>query len=67
MIKVKSELNRIRIKNGYTMSGLARVAGVSPQFISAILNNRFNPSAVTAKKICEVLEVEFDEIFTIEG
>ncbi len=67
MIKVRPELNRIRIKNGYTMSGLARVAGVSPQFISAILNDRFNPSAVTAKKICDALQVEFDEIFTIEG
>ena len=50
MIKVRPELNRIRIKNGYTMSGLARVAGVSPQFISAILNDRFNPSAVNGKE-----------------
>lgn len=67
MIKVKPELNRIRIKSGYTMTGLAQAAGISQQFISALIKGRYNPSAVTAKKICDALGVEFDEIFTIEG
>ena len=54
MIKVKPEFNYIRIKSGYTMSGLAKAAGVSQQFISAIIKGRYRPSAVTAKKICDV-------------
>ncbi len=67
MIKVKPEFNYIRIKSGYTMSGLAKAAGVSQQFISAIIKGRYRPSAVTAKKICDVLDVEFDQVFEIEG
>ena len=38
MIKVKPELDNIRIKSGYSMTELAKRVEVSPQFISAIIN-----------------------------
>lgn len=65
MIKVKPELNRIRIKSGFSMIGLAKAAGLSQQFISALIKGRYNPSAVTAKRICDALGVEFDQVFEI--
>ena len=67
MIKVKPELDNIRIKSGYSMTELAKRVEVSPQFISAIINGTYNPSPATAKKICDALQVEFDEIFDIVG
>jgi DNA-binding XRE family transcriptional regulator len=65
MIKVKPELNHIRIKSGFTVTGLANATGVSQQFISAIIKGRYHPSAITAKKICDALGVEFDQVFEI--
>lgn len=65
MIKVKSQLDHIRIKSGYSITELAQAVGVSQQFISAIMKGVYAPSPKTAKKICDILEVEFDEVFEI--
>ena len=67
MIKVKAELDRIRIKSGLNITELAIKAEISPQGMSAILRGTYNPSPRAAKKICEQLGVEFEDVFEIEG
>lgn len=52
-----------RIKMGLSQRQLAKKADLSSALISQIENNERNPSPSSAKKICDVLELSFDEIF----
>ncbi|MBT2735181.1 helix-turn-helix domain-containing protein [Bacillus sp. ISL-7] len=56
-----------RIINGFSQRELAKRAELSSALISQIENNERNPSPSSAKKICEVLNVKFDEIFFTES
>lgn len=52
-----------RIKMGYSQRELAKRANLSSALISQIENNERNPSPGSAKKICDALSVNFEEIF----
>lgn len=54
------------IRKGHTRRSLAGVANVGEATVVMIANGDRNPSPQTAKRICEALEVEFDDIFVIE-
>jgi putative transcriptional regulator len=64
MIKTKIDaLIDIRIKKGFSQRELARKTGLSCSFISQIEKKNRNVSPSTAKKICDALEVDFEDIF----
>jgi DNA-binding XRE family transcriptional regulator len=67
-IRVKNifEFNELVIRKGLTKNGLGKKAGISSPMIVQISNGVRNPSPPIAKKICNVLEVKFDDIFVIE-
>lgn len=54
------------LKAGFSCRGLAKSAGISPATLHRNIhaqNRYFSP--ITAKKICDALGVEFDDIFEI--
>jgi len=66
MIFVNKEAIKQRmIKRGFTGAGLALKANVSKSYVCQILNGRRTVLAPTAKKICDALDCEFDEVFEI--
>lgn len=66
-IKIKSslEFDEVLIRRGFSRRAFARRAGIGESTIIQICNNDRNPSPQTAKKICETLEIDFDQIFEI--
>lgn len=71
MVKIKTncfKLSELRIRQGMLGTDLARRAGVTKQNIYAIEKGRTNPTPSLAKKITEILNVPFDNIFSlVEG
>lgn len=68
IIKIKeNEFKAIRIKKGFSQRGLGRATNLSGALINQIENKERNPSPDSAKKICDALGVEFDEIFFTES
>lgn len=68
MKKIKtntSKLAEIRIKKGLCISELSRLTNVTQTGLINIEQGKTNPSPKTAKAIIQVLNVEFDELFTI--
>lgn len=68
-IKLKDtrSFNELIIKKGYSKNRLSKAAELGQPTIVQISNGTRNPSPVTAKRILEVLGVEFDDVFKIEG
>ncbi|WP_160676743.1 helix-turn-helix transcriptional regulator [Clostridium sp. C8-1-8] len=54
-----------RITKGLSIRKLAEIAELNPVTIQKIESQSSRPNPSTAKKICNALEVDFDEIFTI--
>ncbi|WP_339233912.1 helix-turn-helix transcriptional regulator [Oceanobacillus sp. FSL W7-1281] len=68
IIKAKlNEFTSTRIKKGFSQRGLGRAANLSGALINQIESNDRNPSPESAKKICDVLQVNFDDIFFTES
>lgn len=71
MVKIKpnrDELYKLRILQGMSCADLALKVGVTRQCIATIERGLSNPSPSTAKKISEILNVPFDDIFSmVEG
>lgn len=65
-IKDSAAFNVILIHKGFTQRSFSIQAGISHSMISQIAKGLRNPSPRTAKRICEVLEVQFDDIFEIK-
>lgn len=59
-------LETTRIKKGLSRYSLSKKAGLSKLAISRIEKREVNPTPRTARKICDALNVEFDEIFLIQ-
>ena len=59
------ELRQSRIKAGYSQKRLVEELKLSINYISMLENGRKNPSPGVAKKICNILNKEFDDIFYI--
>jgi DNA-binding XRE family transcriptional regulator len=66
-IKSKVEqINELLIRKGLTRRALASVAQIAQATAVQVCNGSRNPSPPIAKKITDALEVEFDEIFSID-
>ena len=66
MITVKRrELKERMIKAGLTGAGLAKKAGITQGYVCLILNGKRTVLPPTAKKICDVLFCNFDDVFFI--
>lgn len=63
---IPSEFKIARIRAGLYQKDLAQKVGITPNTISQIENGTKSTTGVTAKKICSILGVPFDEIFKIE-
>lgn len=55
------------IKNGYSQRSFGKAASISPPYACQISNGNRCPGPNIAKKICEILKVEFDDIFFIDS
>lgn len=69
-MKIKVNINALvqaRIKKGFSQRELAKRTNLSSALISQIENDERNPSPNSAKKICDVLGVKFDDIFFTES
>ncbi len=64
IIQKDSNFINAKIKNGYSDRSLANEIGVSNSTISRIEKNK-PISPATAKKVCNALKVNFDDIFQI--
>lgn len=55
------------IEKGYSISSLSKEINISNGHMSLIVNGKRNPSPALAKKISEILQVEWDDIFFIKS
>ena len=68
MITIKAEELKTRmIHEGFTGAGLAKATNITQGYICQILNGKRAIRPPTAKKICDVLNCKFDDIFRIAG
>ncbi len=65
IIKSRVTFKKARIKHGYSITALAKAMSVSPATVLYIEQGK-NIHPRTAKKACEVLDAEFDDLFVIE-
>ncbi len=67
IVKVDSKkLIQSRIKAGHTQRTLALASGTKPVLISRLEAGKTNTRPQNAKKICNALGVEFEELFQIQ-
>lgn len=68
-IKLKNtrSFNELMIKKGFSKNALSRATKLGQPTIVQISNGSRNPSPFSARRIAEVLGVEFDDIFKIDG
>lgn len=66
-IRVKNAvlLNELIIMKGYSKTDFGKEIGMSQPMTVQITNGTRHPSPRTAKRICEVLECEWSELFEI--
>jgi DNA-binding XRE family transcriptional regulator len=67
-IKLKNprEFKIIIVKKGFTQRSLGKAAGVSDTTINHLLNEKRGCGPSVAYKVCQTLQVEFDDIFFID-
>ncbi|NRR04564.1 helix-turn-helix transcriptional regulator [Brevibacillus sp. RS1.1] len=67
-IKIKdyTYLNELIVKKGFNKTDFSKQIPLSQPMTIQICNGDRNPSPRTAKRISEVLEVNFDDVFVIE-
>lgn len=64
MIQIKNiEFLTRMTKAGLTQTELAKQTGLYQSYISMLLGKKRSMRPPTAKKICDVLQCEFDDIF----
>ncbi|AXF57409.1 helix-turn-helix transcriptional regulator [Salicibibacter kimchii] len=68
MITLKSQdkFNQKILKKGFSKRAFAKKCGVSESAFIQISNGKQSPRPETAKKICESLNHDFDDIFEIK-
>lgn len=62
-VKDKNQFDEYVKLNGLTQLQLANTVNIGSTYLSAIKNKKKSVGVKTAKKICEVLNVEMDTIF----
>lgn len=66
MLKDIEKFHELLLRKGFTKRELGRKARISEVYAQQIAKGERNPGAKVAKRICQSLEVEFDEIFFIK-
>ena len=62
---VKKRIDELRIKNKWTLSGLANELGVSDTTVYAWFNEQnYEPSRKTVEKMCEVCKITVAEFYS---
>jgi len=67
-VRINPKINAIGevlIRRGWSKSDLGEQVGIGAPYAIQICNGARNPGPKTARKICEALEVGFDDIFEI--
>lgn len=64
-IKDADLLNELIIMHGFNKTEFGKELGMSQPAVTQIINGDRNPSPRTAKRICEVLDCEWSELFEI--
>ncbi|TQR21631.1 helix-turn-helix transcriptional regulator [Psychrobacillus vulpis] len=66
MTKVINHIKEIRLKRGITQIQMAEDLQITRQTITAIENNKYNPSLELALKLIQYLGVPIEELFYLE-
>jgi len=65
-VRAREDFPIIRIKKGFSLNELARRMGANPSVVYSIeKGNGVRPA--TAKKVCDALQMGFEDLFVIEG
>lgn len=64
-LKNSLEFEELLIRKGFSKKAFAEAAGIGQVTALQICNGDRSPSPRIAKRICDTLDVEFDEIFDI--
>lgn len=65
ILKDIEKFHELLLRKGFTRRELGRQAGISEVYAQQIANGDRNPGAKVARRICESLTVEFEDIFFI--
>lgn len=65
ILKSKTDFNEKLIKEGFSKRAFAQKSGIPCSTLIQISNGKQSPRAGTAKKICDALGVNFDDLFKI--
>lgn len=65
-LKDVGAFNRLLLRKGYTKIAFSKEIGMAQSYVVLLSNGKRHMSPKTAKKILEVLEEDFDELFIIE-
>ena len=65
ILKDIENFQELLLRKGFTRRELGRQAGISEVYAQQISNGDRHPGAKVAKRICDSLSVEFDDIFFI--
>ncbi|WP_064202821.1 helix-turn-helix transcriptional regulator [Brevibacillus brevis] len=65
-LKDQEQFEELLIRRGHSKRSFAAAAGIGQVTALQIVNGDRNPSPRIAKRISDVLEVEWDELFVIE-
>ncbi len=64
-VRAREDFPIIRIKHGYSINELARRMEVNPSVVYSI-EKRNGVRPATAKKACDALQLNFEDLFIIE-
>ncbi|WP_245618059.1 helix-turn-helix domain-containing protein [Domibacillus tundrae] len=66
MLRNIEEFSQMILKMGFSKRAFARQCGLTESTFNRVSNGKQSPRANTAKKICDGLELSFDDIFIIK-
>lgn len=64
-IKAKKKFKETRLRNGYTIVGLAKVTGMTKQALGQVERGDNGISPTNSQNVLKALNVEFDDVFEI--
>ncbi|CAM3861819.1 helix-turn-helix domain-containing protein [Alkalicoccus chagannorensis] len=65
VIKDPAFFEKLLVMNGYSKREFSRVSGISYFMVFQMTKGKRNPSPKTSKLICDILNVDFDELFQL--
>ena len=65
-LKDSNEFKKLLLQKGYSQRSFAEATEISSPYFNQIINEERFPSGKVAKKIVDVLELNFDDIFFID-